>query len=157
VCSAHETTSRRSVSSRAVALFIVALVTWANAVGCDGASRRDVEVVVAAAQRFRAADLPSTPSAVDALKRTPCTTTEACSARDTCVSAGETIARALTLKDEVARGLAAVESGALSKDSPEAKDLTRKLDETETLLKTGREALPACDEQVQALKRKYRI
>ena len=73
------------------------------------------------------------------------------------MAAGEATARAVKLKAEVSASLAALESGALPKESPEAKALAPKLDEAEALLKRGHDGLPACDEQVQALKRKHRI
>jgi hypothetical protein len=124
---------------------------------CDGADRRDAETVISAVTRFRSADLPSTPGAVEALKKTPCNAVEVCSARDACAAAGEALSRALQLKAEVARGLAAVENGTMAKDSAEAKALAPKLDEVESLLKRGQDGLPACDDQVRALKRKHRI
>ena len=124
---------------------------------CDSAERRDAQSVVAAVARFRTADNASTPAMVEALKATPCTAAEVCKTRDDCVATGEATAKALRLKSEVEQGLTALEKGTLSKDSPEAQDLARKLDEAEALLKQGHDGLAKCDEQVQALKRKHRI
>jgi hypothetical protein len=124
---------------------------------CDSADRREAEGVATAIVRFRSVDLAATPAAVEALKKTTCTKPEICAARDACVVAGDAMSRAIALKDEVARSLAAVESGALAKDSPEAQGLTPKLDEAEAALRKGQAAIPTCEEQLQALKRRYRL
>ncbi len=126
-------------------------------VACDGAERRDAETVVAAVQRFRTADYATTPAAVAELRKIPCAAPEVCNARETCIVAGDAMSRAIVLKTEAARGVAALEKGILAKDSDEARALPQKLDEAEVLLKKGHDALPACDEQVQALKRKHRF
>ncbi|HVH43190.1 MAG TPA: hypothetical protein VM925_12635, partial [Labilithrix sp.] len=123
----------------------------------DAADRRDAATVVAAVGRFRGADNASTPAMVEALKATPCSAPDACNARDECVATGEATAKALRLKAEVEKGLAALEKGTLANDSAEAKALPKKLDDAETLLKQGHEGLPRCDELVQGLKRKHRI
>lgn len=137
-------------------LYFLLALTMAS-MACDSAERRDAETVVAAVTRFRTADNASTPAMVEALRATLCTAPDVCKTRDECVAAGEATSKALRLKAEVEKGLAALEKGALAKDSPEAQELPKKLDEAETLLKKGHEALPKCDEQVQALKRKHRI
>jgi hypothetical protein len=137
-----------------LALVVVAVLPL---VACESADRRDARSVLMAVARYRLADLPSTPAAVDALKKTPCATGDSCAARDTCAEAGEATARALVLKEEVGRTIAAVESGAVAKDSPEARALEGKLDEAELLLKKGHDALPACDEKLDVLKRRYRL
>jgi hypothetical protein len=128
-----------------------------GAVGCDGAERRDAESVVMAVTRFRTADHAATPAMVEALRMTPCSAPDVCKTRDDCVAVGQATSKALKLKAEVEKGLAALERGTLPKDSAEAKELPKKLDDAETLLKEGHEGLAKCDEQVQALKRKHRI
>jgi hypothetical protein len=139
-------------------LFTLFVTSSAILVGaCDGAERRDAQSVVAAVTRFRTADNASTPAMVEALKATPCTAPDVCKTRDDCVTTGEATARALRLKGDVERGLAALESGTLAKDSAEARELPKKLDDAEALLKQGHDGLAKCDEEVQALKRKHRI
>jgi hypothetical protein len=133
------------------------LVVAGLVVGCDGAERRDARTVLEAVTRYRTADHPATPAAVDALKATPCSAADACRTRDACIASGEPTARALRLKGEVERGLSALEKGALAKDAPEAQALPAKLDEAEALLKQGHDALAACDAEVQALKRKHHL
>ncbi len=132
------------------------LVTVALA-ACDGAERRDAETVLIAVNRFRIADNATTSAALEALKATPCIAVEACRTRDACALPGESTAKALRLKAEVEKGLAALEKGTLTRDSPEAQELPKKLADAETLLKKGHDGLAACDEQVHALKRKHRI
>lgn len=134
------------------ALFVTLLL-----VACDGEGQRDAERVLAAVQRFRSADLAATPGVVDALRQTPCHATDACATRDACVAAGEATSRALTLKNEVARKLDALEKGSLDRGSDEATTLPGKLDEAEALLKQGFDLLPACDERVTALKLRHRL
>lgn len=140
---------------RPVVLGLVASVLVLAA--CESAERREAHSVVVAVARFRSADHASTPAMVEALKATPCSVADVCKTRDDCAGAGAATTRALHLKAEVERGLAALENGALDKDSPEAKALPSKLDEAETLLKQGHEGLTQCDEDVQGLKRKHRI
>lgn len=139
----------------------LAIVSWSLVLGvltaCDSADRRDAETVISAVARFRSADNASTPAMVEALKATPCSAPDACKTRDDCVATGEATSKALRLKAEVERSLAAVEKGTLAKDSPEATELPKKLDEAEALLKRGLDGLAKCDEGVQALKRKHRI
>jgi len=136
---------------------VIAVAAGATLVACESSERRDAESVLAAIGRFRTADNAAIPAAVDALKATPCTAPDACRTRDACLAAGEPTAKALRLKAEVERGLDALEKGTLAKDSPEAQDMPRKLEEAEELLNEGRAALAECDEQVRALKRKHRI
>lgn len=138
-------------------LAIAVSISAIGAIGCESAERRDAETVVSAIRRFRSANNVSTPAAVDALKGTPCTAPDVCTARDTCLVAGEATAKALRLKSEVEQGLAALDKGTLAKDSPEAQAMPKKLDEAEALLKKGLEGLPACDEQVLALRKKHRF
>jgi hypothetical protein len=138
-------------TASALALIVVGLGA------CDGADRRDAETIVSAVGRFRTADLDATPAVVDALKNTPCRAADVCAAKQACVVAGEALTRSLQLKAEVAAAIAKVESGALSKEAPEAQSLSSKLDEAEAQLKASHDALPACDDQVRALKRKHRL
>lgn len=126
-------------------------------VGCESSERREAASVIAAVQRFRSADNASTPAMVEALRATPCQAPEVCKTRDDCVAVGEATSKALRLKSEVERGIAALESGALAKDSDQARELPKKLDEAEVLLKQGHTGLGRCDEQVQALKRRHRL
>jgi hypothetical protein len=66
-------------------------------------------------------------------------------------------ARALVLKDEVARKLDDIEHGRLSRDSPEASALAGKLDEAEKLLAEGREKWSSCERSLGALRIQYGV
>jgi hypothetical protein len=143
------------VTLRGSALAVLSIGLLVSA--CDAAARTDAATVVSAVSRFRSADNGSLPAMVSALKATPCTSAEACQARDVCVASGESTAAALRLRADVEKSLADLESGRLSKDAPEASELPKKLDEATTLLKQGYDGLVPCDERVQGLKRKYRI
>jgi hypothetical protein len=105
--------------------------------------------------RFRKADNAAKPARVDSLRDVKCSATDVCAAREACLGSAEATAKALRLKSEVEIGLSAIEKGTLAKESPEARGLTRKLDEAEELLKQGFAALQPCDAQILALRRKY--
>lgn len=126
-------------------------------VACDGAERREVASLAMAVERFHRADNVGKPAAVEQLRALPCTAADVCRARDACLAAGEATAKALRLKSDVEQGLAAVERGALPKDSLEASLLASKLDQAEALLKEGFQNLPACDDQVATLKRRHHL
>ena len=126
-------------------------------IACESADRAEAQRVVAAVDRFRQAQNPDKPAAADALRAVPCSAPDVCRTRDACLATADTWGRAIRLKSEVEKGLDALEKGTLSKDSPEAKALPKKLDEAEALLKQGHDALQGCDDQVMALKRKHRF
>jgi hypothetical protein len=121
----------------------------------SGNARQEAQQVAEAMDRFRKADNASKPSTVATLRAVKCTVTDICKARDACLASAEATSKSLVLKNEVEQGLSAVEKGTTPKDSAEARALGPKLDEAETLLKEGFAALPACDDQIMALKRKY--
>jgi hypothetical protein len=126
-------------------------------IGCDGPARRESEQLLTAVERFRRADNASKPGVVVAIRSSPCSAPEVCAAREACLSAAEATGNALALKSEVEQGLAALEKGALAKDSPEAQALPGKLDVAEALLKQGHEGLGPCEERLDALRRRYRL
>lgn len=133
------------------------LVLGAVSIACDGAERRDAEGVVLSVTRLRGADFAATPAMVEALRATPCVAVDVCKAREVCLAAGDDVTKGLRLKSEVESGLVSLEKGTLRREAPEARALPQKLEEAEALIQRGRAALPACDEHVQALKRKHRI
>ena len=122
---------------------------------CSSGGRQEAAQVAEAMDRFRKADNAAKPATVDALRSVKCTKTDVCRARDACLASAEATAKSLRLKNEVEQGLNAVEKGTMPKDSPAARALGTQLDEAETLLKEGFAALPACDDQIMALKRTY--
>ena len=122
---------------------------------CAAGGRQEAAQVAEAMDRFRKADNPSKPAQVAALRAVKCSVADVCKARDACLASAEATSRSLLLKNEVAQALGAIESGTLSKESPEARGLALKLDESTTLLDEGFSALPGCDDQIMALKRKY--
>ena len=113
--------------------------------------------MVEAMDRFRKADNAAKPGQVEALRAVKCSAADVCRARDACLASAEATSKALRLKSEVEQGLKAVEADAMPRDSAEAKALAGKLDEAESLLKEGFQALPPCDDQVMGLKRKYQL
>ncbi len=132
-------------------IFVAALVTPA----CTSGARQEAAQVAEAMDRFRKADNASKPAMVGTLRAVKCSATDVCQARDACLASAEATARSLRLKSEIEQAIAAIDAGTLAKDSPQAQGLALKLDETSTLLDEGFAALPACDDQIMALKRKY--
>lgn len=125
--------------------------------GCTAGGKQEAAQVAEAMDRFRKADNPSKPSTIEALRGVKCTAADVCQARDACLASAEATVKALRLKSEVEQGLGGIEKGTLPRESAEAKALPAKLDEAEGLLKEGFAALPQCDDQVMALKRKYQL
>jgi hypothetical protein len=124
---------------------------------CNAGARQEAAQVVEAVDRFRKADNAGKPATVETLRAVKCTAADVCKARDACLASAEATAKALRLKSEVEQGLTAIETDATPRDSEAARALPAKLDEAESLLKEGFSLLPACDEQIMDLKRKYRI
>lgn len=135
---------------------IVAFLFVAGALACDP-GRREAEAVGTAVARFRSADNASMPAMLDTLKSTPCSAADVCKTRDACVESGSSTVKGLLLKSEVEKSIRALEKGALAKDSIDAQVLPSKLDEAERLLKQGFDGLSKCDDEMHALKRKYRF
>ena len=125
--------------------------------GCESGARQEAAQVVEAVDRFRKAENPAKPAAVEALRAVKCSAADVCKARDACLASAEATAKAMRLKSEVEQGLSAVEKDATPRDSDEARALPAKLDEAESLLKEGFSLLPACDDEIMVLKRKHRI
>jgi len=123
--------------------------------GCTSGARQEAAQVAEAMDRFRKADNASKPAMVGTLRAVKCTATDVCKARDACLASADATAKSLRLKSEVEQALVALDAGTLSRESSQAQGLALKLDETTTLLDEGFAALPACDDQILALKRKY--
>ncbi|MFO0742308.1 MAG: hypothetical protein U0270_40920 [Labilithrix sp.] len=137
---------------------LAVLATMASAVlvtGCDSAERRDAQVVIDAIRRFRQAQAEDIPPLVEALKATECKFEDSCRAKTACLKTGEPTAKAIKLKSNAERVLHGIDSGKLETDSAEALTVLKGLDDASALLKEGQAAIPACDEAVDALKRKY--
>ena len=142
----------RVLSSMAVAVAVSVLLP-----ACDAGARQEAAQVVAAVDRFRKAENAGKPAAVEAIRAVKCSATDVCKARDACLASAEATAKAMRLKSEVEQGLSGIEKDAAPRDSSEARALPAKLDEAEALLKEGFSLLPACDDEIMALKRRHRI
>lgn len=136
------------------AVFVAACL---GAGACTTGARQEAAQVVEAVDRFRKADNPAKPAAVEALRAVKCSAADVCKARDACLASAEATAKAMRLKSEVEQGLDRVEKDAMPRDSEEARALPAKLDEAEALLKEGFSLLPACDDRIMDLKRRHRI
>jgi len=146
----------RASSDIALAL-VVGMSLASSLAACTSGARQEAAQVAEAMDRFRKADNAAKPATVETLRAVKCSAADVCKARDACLASAEATSKALRLKSEVEQGLSAVEKGTLAKESPEARALGQKLDDAESLLKEGFAALPACDDQIMDLKRKYQI
>lgn len=126
-------------------------------VGCNIEAKQEADSLVRAMERFRKAENKDKPELIGLVKNTKCSAADVCSARAECLAYADATARALVLKRDVELSLLAVESGAVPKDSEEAKALPRKLDEAEKLLKEGFGHLEPCDGALMGLRRTYRL
>ena len=139
----------------------IRLIAWALSVAvlpaCDSEERRDAQVVIDSIRRFRQAEALDIPPLVEALKATTCKFADSCKAKDQCLKTGEPTAKAIKIKSKAERVLAGVDSGKVDTESADAMTLIKSLDEASALLKEGQAAIPACDEAVDALKRRYSL
>lgn len=138
-----------------IAALALALALAIPLAGCDSAEKKDAQVVVDAIRRFRQAQTEDIPVLVEALKATECKFEDSCAAKRECLKTGEPTAKAIKLKAKAERVLADIDSGKVDTTSADALTVLTGLDEASKLLKEGQAAIPACDESVEALKRKY--
>jgi hypothetical protein len=129
----------------------VALIAAAVLVSCSGTAKRETSILVAAVDRYRRADGASKPIEVKIVAGVSCTDAKVCDAKRACLAAIDPTARAIALKDEVARRVADIQEKRLLPDSPEAQALPAKLDEAEKLLREGRTKMPDCEKQLTDL------
>jgi hypothetical protein len=134
-----------------------ALALALGVTACDSAERKDAQVVVEAIRRFRQAQTDDIPPLVEALKATECKFEDSCKAKQECLKTGEPTAKAIKLKANAERVLAGIDAGKIETTSADALSVLTGLDDATKLLKDGQAAIPACDESVEALKRKYSL
>jgi hypothetical protein len=133
------------------------LVLLAALVACSSVAKREAGSLVEAVDRFRRAENPAKPAAANDVRVAACTDAEVCAAKAACLAAIEPTTRALEINAEVERALADLEAKRLAPSDPAARELPKKLDQSEGLLKQGKAAMPACDAQTLALKLKHRL
>lgn len=120
-------------------------------VACNSAARTETQQLVTAVDRFRKAENAAKPSHVDAIKNSPCTDSEVCAARATCLESAEATAKGLSLTSQ---------AGALMKTVTPGDDtapIERMLDDAKKSNEAGRKKLDDCDDRLIALKRKYGV
>ncbi len=135
----------------------LALVAAASVIACAGAAKREASILVAAVDRYRRADSASKPAEAQTVAAVSCTDTKVCGAKRACLAALDPTARALAIKDEVARRITDLQERRLAPDSPEAQALPAKLDEAEKLLREGRAKMPDCEKQLTDLQVEYGV
>ena len=120
---------------------------------CDGPDRREAQNIANLVGRIRN-DSSASP---DDLKVAQCTQPEICQTRDACFKSLDATSKAIHLQREIELKLTDIEGGKMSKTSPEALALPKKLDDATRFNDEGHDALPLCDERLAAMKRKYRL
>jgi hypothetical protein len=118
---------------------------------CAGGAKREASSLAAAVERYRRAESSAKGVQAQTVAGLACSDSRVCEAKRACVAAIDPTARALALKDEVARRVADIQDKRLSPDSPEARSLPGKLDEAETLLREGRAHMPECERKLADL------
>ncbi|HXN30338.1 MAG TPA: hypothetical protein VN894_00695 [Polyangiaceae bacterium] len=135
----------------------LALIVATSFIACAGTAKREASILVAAIDRYRRADSTSKPAEARTVAAVACTDAKVCVAKRACLAALDPTARALALKDEVARRIADLQKKRLAPDSPEAQALPGKLDEAEKLLREGRTKMPDCEKQLTDLQVEYGV
>jgi hypothetical protein len=133
------------------------LACVAMLLACAGSAKREASILVAAVDRYRRADSTSKPSEAQVVAAVACTDAKVCEAKRACLAALDPTARALALKDEVARRVTDLQEKRLGPDSPEARALPGKLDEAEKLLREGRAKMPDCEKLLTDLQVDYGV
>ena len=119
--------------------------------GCTSAARTETQQLVTAVDRFRKATNAEKPSHVDAIKQSPCTDAEVCTARATCVESAEATAKGLSLTAQAASLMKTVAKG------DDTAPIERMLDDAKQSNELGMKKLGDCDDQLMALKRKHGV
>ena len=118
---------------------------------CGGGAKREASSLAAAVDRYRRADQTAKSVQAQGVASVACSDSRVCDAKRACVAAIDPTARAIALKDEVARRVVDIQEGRLSPDSPDARTLPGELDEAETLLREGRARMPECEKKLADL------
>ena len=132
--------------SPCIPFLVAALVS-----GCGGSCKRESRALIAAVDWYRHGESALKPALAQAVATTECTHHEVCDAKTACVAAIDPTARALFIRDEVARRVVDIEEHRLSPDSAEARGLPAKLDEAEKLLYEGRARMQDCEKRLTDL------
>jgi hypothetical protein len=124
---------------------------------CTAPAKREAAALVHAVDAYRRAPGEAKEARGKAVAGVACSDAQVCGAREACVAAIDPTLRGIALKDEVAARVGDIEKGALSADSPEAKELPGKLDEAERLLQDGRAKMGTCDARLLDLHVAYGV
>lgn len=118
-------------------------------------SKNEAASVLNAVDRYRRAENAQKPAQAAALESVQCSDPEVCDVKSTCLKSAQATSRALVLKAEIEKGVADIEANRIAKDDPAAQALHGKWEESVRLLEEGHKLMPACDDKVLSLKRKY--
>ena len=123
--------------------------------GCQGAGKGQAAALDDALDRYRRAVGPERASASRALAEVPCTGSDVCAAKETCLAAVDSTTRAFALKDEVALAVGDLQAKRMAPDAAAAQALPGKLDEATLLLGQGRGKMADCEKMLVDLRLHY--
>ena len=86
-----------------------------------------------------------------------CTASDVCDSKAECLKMAELTAKALAIKVQAQRTLAAIQDGHETPNDPNVKGLPDQLDEASKLLDQGHAELQPCEEKLTGLRIKYRL
>lgn len=135
----------------------VSVIAVATSLAACKSAKPEAERLVSAVTRYRQTDDERKADMAQALADTPCTDADVCAAKQACVASAEPTARAIRLKRDVEQSIEQIERADALPEGAVADGLKAKLEEAKRLFDQGFQALPACDERVQGLKRRYGI
>ncbi len=119
---------------------------------CANPKKQQTQSLAMAVERFLRADNAARPAAAPAIVAVVATEPEVQTVKSSCIEATEATARALTLKSEVEQGLDDLQKGKITKAQASGRNLDEKLALAMGLLEKGKAKMPACEEQLMALK-----
>ena len=134
-----------------LAVFLIAC-----AIGCSH-DKQEAGALIHAIEQYRAAPDELKVERVADISAVTCSTQEICDAKAECLKMADPTARALALKIEAQKTLAAIQAGNEQPNDPNVKGLPDKLDEASRLLDEGHAELQPCEEKVTGLRIKYRL
>jgi hypothetical protein len=140
---------------RRTAMLAASIAALCMSFACTRSARREASSLASAIDRYRRADNATKAAEAQLVGSVACTEAKVCDAKRACLAAIDPTARALGIKDEVARRLSDVEHKRITIDSADVQALPSKLDEAEKLLNEGRAKMPDCERKLADLLVEY--
>lgn len=121
---------------------------------CDEAAKKEATDLDRAFLSYREADNTRRPELATRLEAVACTAKDVCDAKAACVATAKPTGEGLAKKHAV-EAFMANELSKLAPGDPKALEMLVELDAAEKLLVRGKDAMPACDEAMRALRKAH--